>query len=125
HDLHCTISSSTKHAMKTKERARPNVIVLNPRLPRRSGLAILRKQMAEDPIPVEVCSGLTGAGTSAAISALGEGAVAIVTKAKLGVRDFLNDSALLLVDTIRGAAEARLAARRPFPPPRPPLPAPS
>jgi two-component system chemotaxis response regulator CheB len=84
-----------------------------------SGLAFLRKLMAEDPIPVVVCSGSTGAGTDAALNALGEGAVAIVTKAKLGVRNFLNESALLLVDTIRGAAEARVATRRPQPALRP------
>ena len=44
-----------------------------------------------------------------AIRALGEGAVAIVTKSKLGVRDSLNESALLLVDAVRGAAAARLS----------------
>jgi two-component system chemotaxis response regulator CheB len=69
--------------------------------------------MAEDPIPVVVCSGLTGTGTEASLRALEEGAVEIVTKPKLGVKGFLEDSATMLVEAVRAAAHARLRTRRP------------
>jgi two-component system, chemotaxis family, protein-glutamate methylesterase/glutaminase len=60
-----------------------------------------------------------------------EGAVAVVAKPRLGIREFLRDSAILLEESLRGAAAARLrrlpaqpvvqaAAPRPAPPLRPP-----
>jgi two-component system chemotaxis response regulator CheB len=75
------------------------------------GLTYLRQVMAEDPVPVVVCSSLTGAGTEEALRALEEGAVDIVTKPKVGLQGFLEDSATRLTEVIRGAAMARLARR--------------
>src|SRR6185369_16341892 len=67
---------------------RPDVIVLDLELPRMDGLTFLRRVMAEDPIPVVICSGLAGAGSEAALRAVEEGAVEVIAKPKLGVRDF-------------------------------------
>ena len=47
-------------------------------MPRMDGLTFLRRLMAEDPIPVVVCSGLTARGTQTAVRALEEGALARV-----------------------------------------------
>ena len=91
------------------QRWRPDVIVLDLEMPRLHGLDFLRELMAaERPIPVVVCSGRRGA---AVMQALEQGAVAIVEKPRLGVREFLFESALLLVDTVRGAAQARVRTR--------------
>jgi two-component system chemotaxis response regulator CheB len=68
--------------------------------------------MATDPIPVVICSGLTVAGAEHALRALEEGAVSIVTKPRIAVREFLYESAVTLVDAVRAASVARL------PPPR-------
>jgi two-component system, chemotaxis family, protein-glutamate methylesterase/glutaminase len=76
------------------------------------GLTFLRALMVEDPIPVVICSGLTVAGAEHAMRALEEGAVSIVTKPKIAVREFLYESAVTLVDAVRAAAEARLPRRR-------------
>ena len=100
-------------AMEKMKGARPDVIFLDLEMPRMDGLTFLRKIMLEDPIPVVVCSGLAGQGTEAALRALEEGAVEIVTKPKLGVRDFLHESAVMLSETVRGAALARLRVRGP------------
>ena len=89
------------------------MILLDLEMPRMDGLTFLRKIMAEDPIPVVVCSGLAGPGTEAGLRALEEGAVEIVTKPKLGVKAFLEESAMMLVDAVRAAARAR--PRRPPP----------
>jgi two-component system chemotaxis response regulator CheB len=99
-------------AMEKMKRIRPDVILLDLEMPRMDGLSFLRKVMAEDPIPVVVCSGLAGPGTEAGLRALEEGAVEIVTKPKLGVKGFLEESATILVDAVRAAAHARLRTRR-------------
>ena len=68
--------------MEKMSKQRPDVIVLDLELPRMHGLTFLSRIMAEDPIPVVVCSALTGDGTDLAMRALDEGALAIVTKPK-------------------------------------------
>lgn len=90
---------------------RPDVIVLDLQLPRMDGMTFLKKIMAEDPIPVVVCSGLAGPGTEIALDALKHGAVDVVTKPKMGVRQFLEDSALTLVDLVRAAGQAKVRPR--------------
>ena len=52
--------------------------------------------MAEDPIPVVVCSALTGAGTDARAAGARGGRGRVVTKPQLGVREFLDESAVRL-----------------------------
>jgi two-component system chemotaxis response regulator CheB len=99
-------------AMSKIKVARPDVIVLDLEMPRMNGLTFLRKIMSEDPIPVVVCSGFAGPGSEKALRALGEGAVEIVTKPTLGVREFLQEEALRLVDSVRAAAQARLPVGR-------------
>jgi len=105
-------------AMEKMARQRPDVIVLDLELPRMHGLDFLTKIMQEDPIPVVVCSALTGDGTDTAMRALEQGALAIVTKPRLNIREFLHESAIVLVDAVRGAAEARVGTRRPSASPR-------
>ena len=99
-------------ALEKMKKARPDVIVLDLEMPRMDGLTFLRKLMKENPIPVVVCSGLTGSGTEAAMRALEEGAVEIITKPRVGVHGFLVDSAAQIVDAILCAARARLRTPR-------------
>ena len=94
------------------QKERPHVVITDLEMPRMDGLTFLRKIMAESPIPVVVCSGLAAKGTDLALRALEEGAVEIITKPKLGVRDFLHESAVLLLDAVWSAAEARVVPRR-------------
>jgi two-component system, chemotaxis family, protein-glutamate methylesterase/glutaminase len=90
------------------QKERPHVVITDLEMPRMDGLTFLRKIMAESPLPVVVCSGLAAKGTDLALRALEEGAVEIITKPKLGVRDFLHESAVLLLDAVWSAAEARI-----------------
>lgn len=106
-----TTASDPLIALGKMERDRPDVIVTDLEMPRMDGIAFLRRVMAEDPIPVLVCSALTGRGTEGAMLALDEGAVDVVTKPKLGVRQFLEESAVTLSDAVRAAAVARLRSR--------------
>jgi two-component system, chemotaxis family, protein-glutamate methylesterase/glutaminase len=88
----------------------PDVIVLDVEMPRMDGITFLRQLMAERPTPVVMCSTLTAAGATTTMQALAEGAVAFVTKPKLGLRDFLVDADNGLVAAVRAASQARVRA---------------
>lgn len=112
---------------------RPDVIVLDLEMPEEDGLTFLRAQMAQDPIPVVICSSHSVRGSRAALEALHEGALDVVAKPRMGVREFVQESKIVLLDAIRAAASARMRERSPAPPaglmePRrpatPPVPAP-
>jgi two-component system chemotaxis response regulator CheB len=105
-------------------RERPDAVVLDIEMPRMDGLTFLHQLMAEDPVPVVVCSGLAGRGTEVALQALEAGAVDIVEKPRLGVKGFLEESAGRLVEVVRAALQARVRARPPRARPAGPAPAP-
>ena len=110
-DMEVVTAADPLIAMTKMERGRPDVIVLDLEMPRMDGLTFLRKLMAENPLPVVICSGLVGRGSQQALQALEQGAVGIIAKPRLGIREFLYESALMMIDSIRGAAKARIGAR--------------
>ncbi len=115
-DVSVTVAADPVIAMQKITARRPDVILLDIEMPRMDGLTFLAKLMAEDPIPVVVCSAVAGPQTEPAFRALQHGAIDVVLKPKIGVRDFLRESRVLLVDSLRAAAQARV--HRPKPEPR-------
>ena len=103
-----TVASDPIIAMDKMKKYTPDVILLDLEMPRMDGMTFLEKLMSQNPIPVVVCSGLTGPRTEEAIRALEIGAVDLITKPKVGIRGFLEESAVLLEDTVRAAAKAKL-----------------
>lgn len=95
-------------AAERMKQAWPDVIVLDIEMPRMDGLTFLRKIMQEHPTPVVICSTLTEKGARVTVEALAAGAVSVVTKPKLGLKQFLTDSAAELIATVRAAARARV-----------------
>src|SRR5260221_5447455 len=91
----------------------PDVIVLDVEMPRMDGITFLRKIMTERPTPVVICSTLTVAGAETTMQALAAGAVTIVTKPKIGVRNFLLDASADLVEAVKAASRADLRNLRP------------
>src|ERR1700678_295250 len=89
----------------------PDVVITDLEMPRMDGLTFIRKIMSEMPTPVVVFSGLAARGTELALRALEEGAVEVITKPKVGVRDFLHGSAVNLVDGVWSAAQAQVRPR--------------
>jgi len=92
----------------------PDVILLDVEMPRMDGVTFLRKVMHERPTPVVICSTLTESGAPTSIEALAAGAVMVITKPKIGLKQFLNEAVHELTTAIRTAARAnvgRLAAR--------------
>ncbi|MDR3750029.1 MAG: chemotaxis response regulator protein-glutamate methylesterase [Terracidiphilus sp.] len=91
----------------------PDVITLDIEMPRMDGLTFLKKIMSQHPIPVVICSSLAGEGTQSAFKALEYGAVEIVTKPRMGTKQFIEDSRIDICNAVKAAAQARLRPLRP------------
>ena len=83
----------------------PDVITLDVEMPRMDGLTFLKKLMAQHPIPVVMCSSLTERGLDTGIRALEYGAVGIITKPKVDVKGFLDESRIQICDEVKAAAK--------------------
>ena len=86
----------------------PDVIVLDVEMPRMDGITFLKKIMAERPTPVVICSTLAESGAKTSIEALSAGAAAIITKPKIGLKQFLVDASDDLVAVVKAAAKANV-----------------
>jgi two-component system chemotaxis response regulator CheB len=100
-------------AMARMESIWPDVIVLDIEMPRMDGITFLKKLMSERPIPVVICSMLTEKGARTTMEALAAGAVSIITKPKIGVKQFLLDSCDDLVAAVKVAAQANVKRLKP------------
>jgi two-component system chemotaxis response regulator CheB len=85
----------------------PDVITLDIEMPRMDGLTFLKKIMSQHPIPVVICSSLADEGTQSALRALEYGAVEIITKPRLGTKQFLEESRVTLCQAVKGAAAVK------------------
>jgi len=101
----------------------PDVIVLDIEMPRMDGLTFLKKIMHERPTPIVICSTLTEAGAQTTMEALAAGAVAIITKPKIGLKQFLSQSSNDLIAAAKAAAQANMkrVVARAAPPPTAPV----
>ena len=100
-------------AMARMQTQWPDVIVLDIEMPRMDGITFLKKIMAERPTPVVICSTLTEKGAQTSMAALAAGAVAIITKPKIGLKQFLNDSSDDLIGAVKAAAHANVRKLQP------------
>ncbi|HYW39066.1 MAG TPA: chemotaxis response regulator protein-glutamate methylesterase [Terriglobales bacterium] len=110
--IEVSVAADPLIALRKIQQRLPDVVVTDLEMPRMDGLSFLRKIMEEFPLPVVICSGFAARGTEMALRALEEGAIEIISKPKLGVREFLNDSAVILLDAVWSAAQARALPRR-------------
>jgi two-component system chemotaxis response regulator CheB len=86
----------------------PDVITLDIEMPKMDGLTFLRKLMEQHPIPVVICSSLASEGSETALKALELGAVDIITKPKIGTKQFLEESRIHICDVVKAASMAKL-----------------
>ncbi len=109
HDLSVIATAPDPIFAMAKMRANwPDVIILDIEMPRMDGITFLRQIMAIRPTPVVICSSLAERSAAVTMEALAAGAVGVITKPSLGIRDFLQDSSEDLIAAIRAAAHARL-----------------
>lgn len=93
-------------AMTRMNQEWPDVLLLDVEMPRMDGITFLKKIMSVRPTPVVICSTLTEKGAETSMQALAAGAVEIVTKPKVGLKDFLTDDFGQIINAIKGAALA-------------------
>lgn len=89
----------------------PDVITLDLEMPRMDGLTFLRRIMAQNPLPVVICSNHTPAGSKASMEALEIGAVEVLSKSTIGTTSGA-EGTMQVCDAIRAAAQARMRGAR-------------
>ena len=101
-------ASDPLFALEKMKKEWPDVVTLDVEMPRMDGITFLRKIMSEHPTPVIICSSLTEKGAETSLQALAAGAVAIITKPKIGVKQFLEEASNDLVSAVRAAARSNV-----------------
>ncbi|MGR9014354.1 MAG: protein-glutamate methylesterase/protein-glutamine glutaminase [Gammaproteobacteria bacterium] len=101
-------ASDPVFAMERMRAQWPDVIVLDVEMPRMDGITFLKKLMSERPTPVVICSSLTEKSAETTMLALAAGAVSIVTKPKVGVKQFLLGDSENMVAIVKAASRANL-----------------
>jgi two-component system chemotaxis response regulator CheB len=108
------VAADPLYAARKMRSVIPDVITLDIEMPRMDGLTFLKKLMQQHPIPVVICSTLTEKGSQTALRALEYGAVEVITKPKLGTKQFLEESRVQICDVVKAAAMVRVKRRQPF-----------
>ncbi|MBO0346541.1 chemotaxis response regulator protein-glutamate methylesterase [Roseibium sp. CAU 1637] len=89
----------------------PDVLTLDVEMPRMDGLNFLEKIMTLRPMPVVMVSSLTQRGADAALRAMELGAVEIVAKPTIGLKESFPILQAELIAKVKAAAGARVRAR--------------
>ena len=92
------------------KRFNPDVLTLDVEMPKMDGIQFLRNLMRLRPMPVVMCSSLTGRGADVTLDALALGAVDFVTKPKVDLAYRLEDYAQEITAKVKAAARARIRA---------------
>src|ERR1700727_4010054 len=81
----------------------PDVITLDIEMPRMDGLTFLKMIMTQHPVPVVICSSLAEEGAQSTLRALEYGAVDIITKPRLGTKQFLEEARIEICQAVKAA----------------------
>ncbi len=95
-------------AQRKLETVQPDVIILDIEMPRMDGITFLQQLMPVNPIPVVICSSFNEGQANMSMKALRNGAVDVITKPKVGLKDFLTESAIQVREAIKAAAHAKV-----------------
>jgi len=96
-------------ALPKMQKRWPDVILLDLEMPRMNGLEFARKIMSEKPTPIIIVSGKTKANMRLAIEALNAGAVEVIHKPEVGLKEFLVHGTESLLAAIKAAAAANVS----------------
>ncbi|MED5407222.1 MAG: chemotaxis response regulator protein-glutamate methylesterase [Pseudomonadota bacterium] len=90
----------------------PDVLTLDVEMPKMDGLTFLERLMKSNPMPVVMVSAYTKEGSETALRSLELGALEIIEKPRLEVREGLNELASSITDKVKAAAGARVRSPR-------------
>lgn len=82
----------------------PDVFILDIEMPKMDGLSFFKQLNKQKPVPVIICSTLVSNGSFAAIDSLRLGAVDIILKPKINLKDFFYDQKDEIINTIKAAS---------------------
>ncbi|MBD3841489.1 MAG: chemotaxis-specific protein-glutamate methyltransferase CheB [Campylobacterales bacterium] len=86
----------------------PDVFILDIEMPKMDGLTFLKKINEQNPTPVIICSTLVTLGSNAAIDALRYGAVELIQKPSIKVKEFFDEQKDDFIKAIRHAAVSKI-----------------
>jgi two-component system chemotaxis response regulator CheB len=84
----------------------PDVLILDVEMPRMDGLSFLRQLMSEHPTPTIICSHMAEKGSAVMRDALAIGALSVISKPQVGVRQFIEETAQDFCRAVHAAAKA-------------------
>ncbi|PCI22591.1 MAG: hypothetical protein COB67_13330 [SAR324 cluster bacterium] len=98
-------------ALKKIKKLKPDVVTLDIDFPAMHGLALLVKLIRFYPIPVVIISAFSGVGNWQAFQGLELGAIDIIEKPRVGVREHLHEKSIQIIDTVKAASQIRIKPR--------------
>ncbi len=120
-DNRIEVIGTAKDPFQAAEKLRdvvPDVMTLDIEMPKMDGITFLRKIMTQHPIPVVICSSIAERSSDVALKALEYGAVDIITKPKLQTKQFFEESAITICDTLVAASRVKVGRKvKPVQPP--------
>jgi|TARA_B100000959_G_scaffold63243_2_gene66686 two-component system chemotaxis response regulator CheB len=90
----------------------PDVLTLDVEMPKMDGLTFLERLMKSNPMPVVMVSAYTQQGSETALRSLELGALEIIEKPRLEVREGLNELAFAITEKVKAAAMAKVKSPR-------------
>ncbi len=87
----------------------PDVFILDIEMPKMDGLTFLKQINEQKPTPVIICSTLVEKGSTEAIDALRFGAVDIVLKPKINLKEYFEEQKEIFVNAIKGASLSKVS----------------
>jgi len=86
----------------------PDVFILDIEMPKMDGLTFFKKINEQNPTPVIICSTLVSLGSCVAVDALRLGAIEIIQKPQVGIRDFFLEQKEEFIRAIKVSVRAKI-----------------